>query len=234
LPVQPRTRARTRWAGVPAGERRAERRELLLDAAFELLGTEGWSATTVRAVCTEAQLNFRYFYESFADLDELLVALYDRLVAELGEQVVEAMAAVGDDPAARLRAAIDRTLAYVDDDARRGRVLYVEALGSEPLNRRRLDTAHAVVASVEEQGAKARGGAGDDGVGRIAAAILVGGLSELVVAWLDGRIDVPRERLVDVATELFTGLGAAASAIVASRGGGTQAGASPGTSGRPR
>ena len=216
MPVQPRSRARTRWAGVPADERRAGRRELLLDAAFELLGTEGWSATTVRAVCTQAQLNFRYFYESFADLDELLVALYDRLVAELGEQVLAAMDAAGDEPAARLRAAIDRILAYVADDARRGRILYVEALGSEPLNRRRLDTAHAVVAAVEEQGARTRG-AGDAGVGRIAAAILVGGLSELVVAWLDGRIDVPRERLVDDATELFIGLGAAASGIAARR-----------------
>jgi len=216
LPVQPRSRARTRWAGVPADQRRAGRRELLLDAAFELLGTEGWSATTVRAVCTQAQLNFRYFYESFADLDELLVALYDRLVAELGEQVLAAMDAAGDEPAARLRAAIDRILAYVADDTRRGRILYVEALGSEPLNRRRLDTAHAVVAAVEEQGTRVRG-AGDAGVGRIAAAILVGGLSELVVAWLDGRIDVPRERLVDDATELFMGLGAAASGIAARR-----------------
>ena len=42
-------------------DRRAERRELLLDAAFDLLGTAGWSATTVRSVVERSALNPRYF-----------------------------------------------------------------------------------------------------------------------------------------------------------------------------
>ena len=216
MPVQPR--ARTRWAGVPAADRRAERRELLLDAAFELLGTEGWSATTVRAVCHEAKLNFRYFYESFEDLDALMVALYDRLVTELGEEVLSAVEAAGNDPQERLRVAVDRIVGFVADDARRARVLYVEALGSEPLNRRRIETGHAVVALVEEQGTKRLPpGAPRDHIGRIGAAILVGGLSELIVAWLDGRIDVPRSQLVDDATELFVALGVAAAGVASRR-----------------
>jgi hypothetical protein len=37
----------------------------------------------------------------------------------------------------------------------------------------------------------------------VAAAILVGGASELVVARLDGPLDVSRAQLVDDATELF-------------------------------
>jgi AcrR family transcriptional regulator len=215
LPVQPRNRSRTRWAGVPAADRVVERRELLLDAAFELLGTDGSAATTVRAVCTQASLNFRYFYESFADIDELLVALYDRLVAELQVELLGAIEAAGADPRDQLRAAIDTLLAFVADDVRRGRVLYVEALGSEALNRRRIETGHAVVALVEAQGAKASGVV--DRVGRIAAAILVGGLSELVVAWLDGRIDLPRQQLVDDVTALFTALGESAATIAAKR-----------------
>ena len=73
-----------RWTGIPAEERRAERRRLLIDTAFDLLGTEGTAGTTVRAVCQAAQLNPRYFYESFEDLDALIVAVYDRLVAEQG------------------------------------------------------------------------------------------------------------------------------------------------------
>ena len=36
---------------------------------------------------------------------------------------------------------------FVDDDRRRARVLYVEALGNEALNRRRIETGHDVVAS---------------------------------------------------------------------------------------
>lgn len=215
MPVQPAARSRTRWAGVPAEDRRSERRTLLLDAAFELLGTEGWSATTVRSVCHAAGLNYRYFYESFADLDELVVALYDRLVAELGDEVGAAIAEAGPAPRARLRAAIECIVGFVADDARRARVLYVEALGSEALNRRRIETGHAVVALVEEQGSPP--GERRDRIARVGAAILVGGLSELIVAWLDGRIDVDQQQLVDDATALFVGLGETAARIAANR-----------------
>ena len=64
-----------RWTGLPAEERALERRGLLVEAAFHLLGTEGDAATTVRAVCQRARLNPRYFYESFADRDQVVVAL---------------------------------------------------------------------------------------------------------------------------------------------------------------
>ncbi|HEY9558032.1 MAG TPA: TetR/AcrR family transcriptional regulator, partial [Acidimicrobiales bacterium] len=83
----PASRAPTRWVGLAPEERAAERRTLLLDAAFELLGTEGTDGTTVRAVCQAARLNPRYFYESFDDLDACIVAVYDRLVEQLGAEL---------------------------------------------------------------------------------------------------------------------------------------------------
>ena len=55
-------------------------------------------------------------------------------------------------------------------------------------------------------------------ISRVGAAILVGGLTELLVAWLDGRIDVTREQLVDDATALFLALGRATADIAAKRG----------------
>ncbi len=211
-------RAPSRWAGLAPEDRRAGRRELLLDVAFELLGTEGWSGTTVRAVCQGARLNPRYFYESFEDLDALLVAVYDRLVAQLGEEVLVAVAAAGDDARAQTRAAIDRIVGFVDDDRRRGRVLYVEALGNEALNRRRIETAHQLVSVVELAGAERHGPLPEgEHIGRLGAAVLVGGAGELVVAWLDGRIDVSREQLVDDATEVFLAIGEAAARIASRR-----------------
>ena len=220
MPTSSPTSARnpTRWVGLPAEDRRTERRALLLDAALELLGTEGWSGTTVRAVCQEARLNPRYLYESFDDLDALLIAVYDRLVEQLGAQVMAAAADAGDDPRAQVRASLDCIVRFVDDDRRRGRVLYVEALGNEKLNRRRIETGHALVSLVEQAGA-ARHGEPQHGerIGRITAAILVGGAAELVAAWLDGRIDVSREQLVDDATELFLAMGDAAATLAARR-----------------
>jgi AcrR family transcriptional regulator len=199
-------------------DRRAERRSLLVDAAFDLLGTEGWTGTTVRAVCATAQLNPRYFYESFADLDELVVAVYDRVVDELREEVTDAMSAARPTPRAQARAAVESIVRVVDDDRRRARVLYVVALGNEALNRRRIQTGHALVEVVEHDAA-ARHGALPPGehIGRVGAAILVGGFSELLVAWLDGRIDVSREQLVDDATALFLAMGDAAGRIAAKR-----------------
>jgi AcrR family transcriptional regulator len=208
----------TRWRGVPPADRRAARRDLLLDAALELLGTHGWAATTVRGVCHAARLNPRYFYESFDDLDALAVALYDRLVEELAGQVRAAVDAAGRDRRAQLRAAIEHTVRFVDEDRRRGQVLYVEALGNEALNRRRVETGLALVEAVERDAAE-RHGPRPPGVatGRMSAAVLVGGFSEVLVAWLDGRIAVSRERLIDDATDMFVALGDATAAIAARR-----------------
>ena len=209
---------RSRWAGVPAEARQAERRALLVDTAFDLLGTEGDTGTTVRAVCQRARLNPRYFYESFADRDELLLAVYDEQTALLGEAVVAQVEAAGADEAARVRAGVETIARFVTDDPRRAKVLYSEALGNEALNRRRLETQHGLVEglvrwSQERHGPPPPG----EQIGMVAASILVGGLGELLLAWLDGRIDLSLEQLVDDAAALFLATGEAAARIAESR-----------------
>ena len=199
---------------MPPADRAVERRALLLDAAFALLGTEGMARTTVRAVCHSARLNPRYFYESFDDLDALVVAVFDRLVGELRAEIEAAVAATSPEPRDQVRATVETTTRWVDEDRRRARVLYVEALGNEALNRRRLETGFAIAGFVEARGRAPKG----DRVGQVTAAILVGGFSELLVAWLDGRIEVSRRQLVDDATELFVALGEAAGRIAGTRG----------------
>jgi AcrR family transcriptional regulator len=181
------------------------------------MGTVGWSGTTVRGVCQAARLNPRYFYESFDDLDALVIALYDRLVEELGAAVVGAIESAGDHPGDQTRAALDSIVGFMVDDPRRARVMYVEALGNESLNRHKRQTGDELVAFIDGF-AKERTGRPEDGqVGTIGAAIVVGGTSELIVAWLAGRIDVSREELVDIATALFTALGRAAETIMTER-----------------
>jgi AcrR family transcriptional regulator len=194
------------------------RRELLVDAAFDLLGTEGSTGTTVRAVCQLARLNPRYFYESFDDLDALVVAVYDRVVLELRQVVLDAIGSAPSDPREQLRATISQIVEFVDDDRRRAKVLYVEALGNEALNRRRIATGHAVVDAVQAYSEDHHGPPPPgEPIGGLAAAILVGGLSELLVSWIDGRLDVSRTQLVDDATALFAALGEAAALTAATR-----------------
>ena len=186
------------WAGVAPHDRRAERRTLLLDAAFALLGTVGWSGTTVRAVCHAAQLNPRYFYESFDDLDALVVAVYDRLTVELRVEIEKAVASVSTVHEV-VRATVASTVRFIDSDRRRGQILYVEALGNEALNRRRIEASFAVADLIA---------AGSRDVSRqLTAAFVVGGFSEVLMAWLDGRIKVSRKRLIDQTTDLFLAIG---------------------------
>src|SRR3546814_11972306 len=96
--------------------------------------------------------------------------------------------AADDDPRSQVRASPDCIVRFVDDDRRRGQVLYVEALGNESLNRRRVQTGHALVSLVERAGTERHGKVRKgERIGRITAAILVGGPRELGAAWLDGR-----------------------------------------------
>lgn len=196
MPTRTDAARRARWAGVPAAERRAERRARLLAAGLDLLGTEGVSGTTVRGVCRRARLNPRYFYESFATLDDLAVALYDGLVDQLTAEVSATQLTAGPDRRARARAAVDRIVGFVDEDGRRARILYVEALGHPALSRRRAATGRHLVELVARDA-----GAGPGA--RLAAAIVVGGLNEALMAWLDGRIELDRARLVDDTTALL-------------------------------
>src|SRR5690606_27563767 len=148
------------------------------------------------------------------DLDGLIVAVYERLVTELATIVFDAVTTAGPEPRDQFRATLEAIVAYVDEDRRRGRVLYVEALGNEALNRRRIETAHQLVAAVEQHGRDNHGRIpAADPIGGLAAAMLVGGAGELVVGWLEGRIAVSREQLVEDATELFLAVGDAAARV---------------------
>src|SRR3984893_16526864 len=87
------------YGGVSAEDRQAERRRSLLDAGLELFGTKGIAATTIADVCSEAGLTKRYFYESFATIDDLAGAVFGDVTTRLVEQVAPAIAAgAGVDP----------------------------------------------------------------------------------------------------------------------------------------
>ncbi len=212
VPGQPTARHASRWTGIPQASRRAQRRTLLLDTALDLLSTVGAGNTSVRAVCQAARLNPRYFYESFDTLDDLLVALYDRVVDQLAAAVTTAVAEATPEPRHQVRAAVGAILALVDDDRRLGQVLYGVALGNETLNRRRLETGQRLVALVEQDAVTRAGTSPSPQLGRIGAAILVGGLAQVVAEWLAGRIDATRAQLADEVTTLFVALGEAATA----------------------
>ncbi|KUI22796.1 TetR family transcriptional regulator [Mycobacterium sp. GA-1285] len=186
----------TRWAGVPLTDRRAERRAQLIDAAFRLFGEGGEAAVSVRSVCRECGLNTRYFYESFADTDDLLGAVYDRVSGQLAEAVEAAMSRAGDSLRARTRAGIGAVLGFSSADPRRGRVLFTDARSNPVLAARRAATQDLLREGVLAEGWQLHPDS-DPIAAQVGAAMYTGAMAELAQQWLAGRLGTDLDAVVD-------------------------------------
>jgi AcrR family transcriptional regulator len=199
------------YRGVAAEDRRSQRRAKLLEAGLDVLGTEGWQATTVRAICRRAGLTERYFYESFRDRDELVVAVFDEIAGEIAVAVLAAVADAPDDAYAKSRAAIAAAIELVTDDPRKGRVAFAEAMGNEALTRRRFEAVSMFAGLVAEQGRAFYGpGVAANPLVDTAALMLAGGVAETALAWINGELRITRAQLIDDCSELFATMGEAA------------------------
>ncbi len=186
----------SRWAGLSQADRQAERRRLLVSAAFELFGEHGEAGVTVRSTCRHSGLNTRYFYESFADTDELLGATYDFVVSDMIVALAAAMADLPDDRA-RLRAGIRAVLDFSSGDPRRGRILFTEARTNPVLSARRSMIQEELRKSVLEEGPDAEGPARI--ADRVGAAMYAGAMAELAQQWLVGNLGTELDPVVDAA-----------------------------------
>lgn len=186
------------YRGVSAEQRRAERREQLLEACREVVGRDGVAATTVGSVCDQAGLTKRYFYESFTDLDAILLELLEELFAAVRTRILDALAPLDPAPPGRAHATIDALVAVMTEDPRRAR-LYVESSGHRRL-RARLEQAYD--AYVELWSREVLGH--DELTPRRRAAALhhVAGTTQAVVGWLSGALVIERADLVAELAEL--------------------------------
>ena len=194
----------TRWAGVPLTDRRAERRALLVDAAFRLFGDGGETALSVRSVCRECGLNTRYFYESFADTDDLIGAVYDEVSALLAADVEAAMEGAGNSLRARTRAGIAAVLGFSSADPRRGRVLFTDARANPVLAQRRAVTQDLLREAVLSEGGRLNPGS-DPIAAQVGAAMYTGAMAELAQQWLAGNLGDDLDAVVDHALRLVLG-----------------------------
>ncbi|MCC8939281.1 TetR/AcrR family transcriptional regulator [Bradyrhizobium sp. Arg68] len=120
------------YGGMDAEERRAERRLKLIDAAVEVYGEVGYRGATVKAICEAAELTERYFYESFANSEALLIAAYSHVVGHLHEEMAAAAASAGNDPEARLLAALTLYFTRLKQHPKPARVFLLEISGISP------------------------------------------------------------------------------------------------------
>lgn len=192
------------YGGKSGEQRRAERRARLIDAALELFGTQGFQATSMRAVLRTAGLQDRYFAESFASMEELLVAVHDQLHEAEFAAAVGAMDSAAP-PAERLRQLIDAIARGLEDDPRVGRVKILEVFGTGPLaeahRQRGLRAYAAVVADALPPLRK------DSDLDRdVLAMALVVGMNGLFMEWLTKALNLSRDRIVEHAMLLVRGV----------------------------
>ncbi|WP_245714017.1 TetR/AcrR family transcriptional regulator [Nocardia vaccinii] len=200
------TNAPKLWRGQTLQDRSGERRGQLLDCAFDLLGTAGAGAVTMRAVIRQANLSPRYFYESFDNRETLLGAVYDRTEAALFERL--SAITPGTDPYAAIRTALQTCADFFEEDPRRARVLLREPLADDHLRRHITQRTPAVfrgLAPLLGPAAETLFSSSDDTLATIGTA-LAGALTAVYLEWTDGHLTIEREPLVDNATTIVAAL----------------------------
>ena len=206
------------YAGATTKDRVLKRREQFLDVGLQLFGTVGYKAASVRALCREAKLTDRYFYESYSSVEDLLIEVYQR---EIEKMTLAVMLAIGDVVPGKSAAAFARPALLAFFSAARNPVVtktvWLEILGvSERVNK---VYQHAMqqfgelfllkfkalyptlkLSSTREQAL---------------ATAVVGAISLSAMNWLINDFSTPIDDLVEVNALLMEGLAAALAAPAA-------------------
>ncbi len=166
------------------------RRAELIGAGVYLLGAESGPAVTVRAVCREAGLTERYFYESFADRDEFVRAVYDDVCTRAMSALMSATTP---------REAVERFVALMVDDPVRGRVLLLAPAVEPVLVRSGAEWMPNFIDLLQRKLTEI----GDPVRQKMIATSLIGGLTALFTAYLDGRLEASRGQFIDYCVDML-------------------------------
>ena len=132
-PAGSRTSNGRRIHGLDPEQRRARRRTLLLQAAFELIACDGYANTSIEQICQTAYVGNKAFYELFDSKEACYLALLQQISADIEQRVLAVVAAgteLGEDQTV---AAVVATLAHaLVDDPRVAAVTFGEASGISP------------------------------------------------------------------------------------------------------
>ena len=195
----PRTSAQSRPCRIcvlVAVQRRAQRREQLLAAAFELFARDGYANTSIEQICQTAYVGNKAFYDLFDSKEDCYLALLRQVSERIEERVAQAMQESADadeeETVRRLLSAFAHTLV---DDPRVAIVTFGEAAGISPrVEAQRRENRRWAASFIETFW---RRNQSSDAIDYHALAVAtVGGLFETVTDWLH-EADPPRERTFD-------------------------------------
>lgn len=118
------------YRGVDTEQRRADRRERLLEAALDEFTTRGYHKTKIADLCARAGVSTRNFYEKFPSKEALLLEVHEHINATAMNRVLPVLDTVTDaDALTRITTLVDAFVQAVTSDPRYPRLNYVEAPG---------------------------------------------------------------------------------------------------------
>ncbi|MCB9487693.1 MAG: TetR/AcrR family transcriptional regulator [Deltaproteobacteria bacterium] len=195
------------YGGMSVDERVAKRRRQFLDAGLRVFGTEGYRSATVRKVCAEAGLTDRYFYESFANMEALLMAVYKTAMYDLRERIFAALADLPTPLDARqaVVAGLDAFYRWAEDP-QVTRVCWLEVLGVGPDvdamymgNIRRFAATLIDIAHELHPNAKL-----DSAEEELIGIALIGSVTHTTMHWLLSGYAASREKMVNATARIFS------------------------------
>jgi AcrR family transcriptional regulator len=190
------------YGGRTASQRRAERRERLMNAGLELFGTEGYPAVSIERLCATANVSTRNFYEEFPSREALLIALHEQNTVRAYEAVLAAVADALEAPMAdRVSRAIRAYVSTAAADPRWTRIAFVEVVGVSPaVEAHRIQWRERLsqLVEAEAQLAISRGEATNRSF-KLTSMAFFGAVNELVYNWSNNGRQVPLE---DICAEL--------------------------------
>jgi AcrR family transcriptional regulator len=173
-----------RYSGQSFADRQGDRRARLVQAALAVAGRFGLEGTSVAAICAEAGLTARYFYESYPSREAIFVDAY-RMAQELLLGRME-QAKGGRDAA---KAALTGFYSAIYANPGLARVFLVDLD----------DHGAAMRAASQEGGAKLAKAFALKAKHPLAIAGIVGAVVDIAKRWIESEFREPVEKVVEVA-----------------------------------
>jgi AcrR family transcriptional regulator len=199
------------YAGQTGEERDAARRERLLVAIHEIVGTRGYSGLTVERLCSAAGVSTRNFYELYSGKEAAFADLYDVLLNQAGLRVLTSLEESQGLPIKdRIPAALLAFLSPMLADPRTARIAFVEVVGlSARIEETRLQNREKLIELIEVSAVSAvESGEISSRDFRFASIALISATTALVFDWMQRERRHPHEwlelKLTQLAVHLLT------------------------------
>jgi AcrR family transcriptional regulator len=176
--------------------RELERRERWLDAGLELFGTLGFRSTSLRALSRQSGIAERYFAENFTDVEDLFVAVHQRIHDQLTDDVTRALGAAGPSVQAQARAGLGALIGGFARDPRCARIKLVESAVAGPRAEAARQAGQQLVATFLMRGLESTVRLAGLRM-EVLGLGLAGAVSDLILTWHQGQLTISEQDLVE-------------------------------------